>query len=212
MRLVRFSVAVWLLTVPARTPAQAQGRLTPPWDSVASILKTNGAFSGGYYRYGFPRTDLSVRIGTAVVAPGLALGTWAGFFGDRANATMIGDLVLTAAELSPVEGELARNGIGITAIHNHLAGESPQLTYVHYLAEGEALDLARRLSAVLERTATPRPVRPALPPPVTIDTSAIFRGLGASGKAQGNLVMVTVLLVRDTVRWPGRTMPPGTNR
>jgi hypothetical protein len=174
------------------------------------ILQTTGTLTGGYYRYTLPRTDLTVHVGDATIAPGLALGTWAGFFGDPANAVMIGDLVLTTAEMYPVQSELARNNINITAIHNHLSGEEPALTYVHYLAEGAATDLARRVSAVLAKTATPRPVSPSMPPPVTADTAAIFRGLGASGRAQGNLVQVSLPLVPDSVRWHARTMPPGT--
>jgi len=55
------------------------------------------------------------------VAPALALGTWAGFSGEPNDATMMGDLVLTAAELKAVLGELVHQGIAVTAVHNHLA-------------------------------------------------------------------------------------------
>ncbi|MBI4421772.1 MAG: DUF1259 domain-containing protein, partial [Gemmatimonadetes bacterium] len=76
-----------------------QGPLGAPWDSVGRILPTSGAATGGYYRYGWPRRDLTLRIGDVTVSPALALGAWAGFAGDPADATMMGDLVLTSDEL-----------------------------------------------------------------------------------------------------------------
>jgi hypothetical protein len=79
-----------------------------------------------------PRRDLTVRIGDVTVSPALALGAWAGFSGTP-DATMMGDLVVTAEELKPVLAELTRQRVDVTAIHNHLVGESPTITYVQFL-------------------------------------------------------------------------------
>src|SRR2546426_7935579 len=86
-------------------PAAAQGQsgLTPVWDSVGRILKTPAVLTGGYHRYNFPRRDLTLRIGDVTVSPALALGAWAGFSGEPADATMMGDLVLTSGELRSEE-------------------------------------------------------------------------------------------------------------
>src|SRR5712672_3034080 len=154
--------------------ALAQAPLGAPWDSVGRILQTSGVATGGYYRYAFPRRDLTLRIGDVTVSPALALGAWAGFSGDAADATVMGDLVLTSAELKPVLAELSRQGIDVTAIHNHLAGEEPQITYVHFHGEGVALELAARLDRVLALTGVPRPVAAAAPQPITIDTALVF--------------------------------------
>jgi len=70
--------------------------------------------TGGYYRYTWPRRDLTLRIGDVTLAPALALGAWAGFSGDAADATMMGDLVLTSGEVKPVLAELARQQIEVT--------------------------------------------------------------------------------------------------
>src|SRR6266511_1191937 len=101
------------------SPARSQG-LGAAWDSVARILQAPGALTGGYY-LPLPRRDITLRIADVTVAPALALGTWAGFSGEPNDATMMGDLVLTAAELKAVLGELAHQGIAVTAVHNHLA-------------------------------------------------------------------------------------------
>ena len=142
------------------------------------------------------------------VSPALALGTWAGFAGDPAEATMMGDLVLTAAELGPALAELANQRIDVTAIHNHLAGEEPRITYVHFHASGGATDLATRLDRVVARTATPRPVTTASPAPPTADTAAIFGALGLRGRAQGNVAQVSTVLVPGTVTVHGQPLVP----
>ena len=121
-RLWHSFVTLFALGLPF-SAARAQGNLGPSWDSVATVLQTSGAFAGGYYRYNFPRTDLTVRIGSVTVATGLAFGSWAGFSGEPGHATVMGDLVLTASELPPVEATLASRGFDITAVHNHLVGE-----------------------------------------------------------------------------------------
>ena len=185
-----------------------QAPLGAPWDSVGRILQTSGSATGGYYRYGWPRRDLTLRIGDVTVSPALALGAWAGFGGDTADATMMGDLVLTSGELKPVLAELARQRIAVTAIHNHLVGEAPKITYVHFQAEGNALELGRRLDRVLALTGAPRPVAAAPPQPVTIDTALVFNTLGLRGRAQGAVAQVSTVLVPGTVTMHGRPVTP----
>ena len=185
-----------------QTPAGAA------WDSVAQILQAPASATGGYYRYGLPRRDVTLKIGDVTVAPALALGGWAGFSGEPTDATVMGDLVLLAGEVKPALAELARQRLDVTAVHNHLAGEEPQLSYVHFHGQGTATDLARRLDRVLARTATPRPVAAAAAVPPTIDTAVIFRTLGKSGTARGNVAQVGFVLVPGAVTLHGRTVVP----
>ena len=193
------------------TSAIAHAQTPPPgaaWDSVAQILKTPASATGGYYRYGLPRRDVTLKIGDVTVSPALALGGWAGFSGEPSDATVMGDLVLLAAEVKPVLAELARQRLDVTAVHNHLVGEEPQLTYVHFHGQGRATDVATRLDRVLARTATPRPVvaQPAAPP--TIDTALVFHTLGKSGTARGNVAQVGFVLVPGAVTLHGRALVP----
>ena len=186
----------------------AQTQLTAPWDSVGKILGTSGTLAAGYYRYGWPRRDITLRIGDVTVAPALALGAWAGFAGQPNATTMMGDLVLLPDEVRPVLAELAHQRIGVTAIHNHVLGDPPVI-YVHFHGEGEALDLATRFDRVLARTKTPRPVTAAPPQPVTIDTTTIFATLGLRGRAQGNIAQLSTVLVSKPVTLRRRSVNPG---
>jgi hypothetical protein len=180
----------------------------PPWDSVGRLLGANASLGGEVYRYNFPRTDLVVRIGDITVAPALALGSWAGFAVLGSDTVVMGDLVLTVTELPLVLSTLATAGIPVTAVHNHLVGEEPRIVYVHYMGKGSAISLAMRLGSALARTATPLPVRPAIPLPVTIDTSALFAALGNRGKANGTVAQLSFKLLTEPVTMDGQTIPP----
>ena len=179
------------------------------WDSVATVLQTSATLTGGYHRYGFPRTDLTVRVGDVTVAPAFALGAWAGFTDEPRTSTMMGDLVITSAELGPLLEELRRQRLEVMAIHNHIVGEEPDIVYVHFHGRGGPLDLASRLDRALAMTGTPRPVRPAGPQPLRIDSAVVFRTLGVSGRAQGSVAQVSFVLVPAVVRMSGRRQVPG---
>jgi len=193
-----FRFAPFLLLCGAQ---QAQAQFTPgsAWDTVAAILKSLPAPAAGYRRFNFPRRDLAVRVGEIPVTPGLALTGWVGFSGAPSDATAMGDLIVTASELGPVVRGLLERGIDISAIHNHLAGESPQVLYLHFHGHGAATALAARLDQVLGMTAVPRPVEPAAPPPLAIDTALVFGALGFHGRAAGSVASVSPVLVPSPV-------------
>ena len=60
------------------------------------------------------------------IKPALALGGWVAFEASNDGAMLMGDLVLTEDEVSPVMLKLMQSGIEITALHNHLI-RRPQL-------------------------------------------------------------------------------------
>lgn len=190
--------ALWLLSA---TRAAAQSAPTT-WDSVGTILQTAPAPTGGYQRYNFPRRDITLRVRDVTVAPALALGSWLGFVGSAASAMAMGDLVLLGDELGPTLAELNAQGISVTAIHNHIVGD-PQVSYVHVHGTGSAIDLARKFDRVLARTRTPRPVTATPSAPVTIDSALVFRTLGLSGRAQGAVAQMSVVLPMQPVMMGG---------
>lgn len=178
------------------------------WNAVGRTLQSAPATAPGYTRYNFPRRDIALHIGDVAVSPSLALGSWAGFAGTKDSAVAMGDLVLLAAELPGVLRELRQAGIGVSAIHNHLAGESPTISYVHFHGEGSAPALATAIDAVLRRTATPRPVQTAAPVPLTIDTAMVFRTLGLGGRAAGAVAQISTVLVPGAVMVHGKALVP----
>jgi len=83
-----------------------------------ALGKTGSAAPGGIYRVGLPRTDLKVTLDGVELKPGFALGGWLAFVPMGDQAMVMGDLVLTMDEVSPVMKKLAEGGIEVTALHN----------------------------------------------------------------------------------------------
>src|SRR5215469_13111063 len=98
----------------------------PDWQKVGEALgKEGGVQPGGVYRVGFPRSDLKVTLDGVAIKPGLALGGWLAFAPMGNEAMVMGDLVLTQDEVSPVMKKFEEEGIEITAVHNHLLRAEP---------------------------------------------------------------------------------------
>src|SRR5438876_3017251 len=149
--------------VGAQAPASSQPSRPPAGLDVAAIdraMGKAGQVMGDVYKISFPRTDLDVTVGGIKVKPGLALGSWAAFKASGGQAVVHGDLVLTDAELNPVISSLQAHNFEITAVHNHLNGESPRVMYVHYWGEGSAATLAENLKDALGHSKTPIGVPP----------------------------------------------------
>src|SRR3954468_19913430 len=103
----------------------AQGTLNT--SAIDQALGRSGQMQGDVYRVSFPRTDLTVTINGVRLRPGFALGSWGAFRLSGSEAVAHGDLVLTEAEVDPVISKLFEGGLEITALHNHLQGETPRV-------------------------------------------------------------------------------------
>ncbi len=111
-------------------PAQA----AEPWEpAVANAIGKPGTeMPGGVYRIGLPRSDLKVTLDGVVLKPALALGSWLAFAPHGPGQTIVmGDLVLTDAEVNPVMAKLIAGNFEIMAIHNHLLRSTPHTMYMH---------------------------------------------------------------------------------
>jgi Domain of Unknown Function (DUF1259) len=113
-----YLLTVTILAATAAVPARCD---EAQWRAVAEALGKAGIeASGGVYRVGLPRTDLKVVLDGVELKSTLALGSWLAFRFQEDQAIVMGDLVLTTDEVSPVMKKLAGEGIEITALHNHL--------------------------------------------------------------------------------------------
>ena len=189
----------------------ALGAAEPDWGAVNTALgRAAKVQDDGTRRFGFPRTDLHVvKDGVSIEAP-LALGSWAAFHGLPDGAVMaMGDLVLQAAEVNPVVSALQAGGFEVMAIHNHLIGETPPVTYVHFAAHGRADEVARSLKAALEKTATPLgPPAAAAPPPAgeSVLLQRVEETLGHKGAMAGRVLQVSVARP-ETIQENGMEVP-----
>ena len=162
------------------------------WKAIDRVLGRSGNLQGEAYRVGFPRNDLHVTVGAVTVRPSLALGSWVAFkqTGDS-TAMLMGDLVLLPVEVGSVIDALQRGGIEQTALHNHLASESPHLVYLHIGGRGRPVALATAVHDALAFTRTPPPATSAAPP-LGLDTVQIAQVLGVHGKANGGVYQLSI--------------------
>jgi hypothetical protein len=124
------------------------------------------------------------------IKPGLALGSWAAFSGTDDSAMVMGDSVLLEDEVNPVMDKLKSAGFEITAIHNHLADETPHVMYMHYMGHGPAAQLATSLRSALSASKTPleKPAAAAEPPSPPAWVDALEKKLGRKGAFKGGVL------------------------
>jgi biotin operon repressor len=167
--------------------------------------------AGGVYRVGLARTDLHVTLDGVELKPAFALGSWLAFEPMGDQAMVMGDLVLTDTEVSPVMQRLAAGGIEITAVHNHLLRGTPMTLYMHVLGHGDPIVLATTLHDALALSKTPLTnpppaAAPATPPTIDLNTAMIERELGAKGAINGGVYQLGIPRA-ETVTEGGRAVP-----
>ncbi len=164
------------------------------WKPVEQALGKAGSMqSDGAYKVALPRADLHVKVGTVEVKPALALGSWVAFRKLAAETMVMGDLVLTEAEVGPVMAKLQEGGIEITALHNHILNESPRVMYMHISGHGDRVKLALAIHEGLALSKTPLTAPAAGPEePFALDTKQLDQVVGRSGKVNGGVYQFAI--------------------
>jgi hypothetical protein len=141
--------------------------------------------------------------------PALALGSWLAFQPAGDGAMVMGDLVLTDTEVSPVMARLIEGGVEITALHNHLLRTSVPVFYMHVRGHGDPVKLAEALHAGLALSKTPFTQASAspTPAPLELDTAAIEKVLGYKGTMNGGVYQFSIPRA-EAVSDGGMNIPP----
>ena len=135
-------------------PAPAAPAAAPPQidlDTAAldQTLGAKGTSNGGVYQFSIPRAE-PIKDDGMDVPPPMGSANAINFQptgGDKAAIT--GDFVLIAKEVNPVLKALRDHGIEVTALHNHMLDDQPQLYFMHFWANDDAKKLAEGLKAAL---------------------------------------------------------------
>lgn len=184
----------WMGLLSALALSAAASPAEIDWSRVDQALGRKGSeLPGGVHKYSLPRTDLHVTVDGVAIKPALALGSWVAFQSAGDGAMLMGDLVLTDTEISPVMQRLVTDGIEITAIHNHLLRTSVPVLYMHVGGHGDPARLAQTLRAGLALSQTPlSPPAAAAGAPLELDTAAIEKTLGYPGKANAGVYQFSI--------------------
>ena len=203
----KLALAALLAGVPGLALAADNG-----WQArVGEALgKAGSEAPGGIYRVGLPRTDLKATLDGVELKPGFALGGWLAFESMGDQGMVMGDLVLTEDEVTPVMTKLAAGGVEVTALHNHLLRNKPFTMYMHVLGHGDPVKLAAVLHTALAESKTPLSGAPATataPPPIDLDTAAIDQALGAKGTNNGGVYQFSIPRA-EPIKDGGMDVPP----
>ena len=179
-------IVTWIASLPALALCVCASAAEIDWSKVDQAIGKKGSdLPGGVHKYGLPRSDLHITVDGVAIKPALALGSWLAFQPSGDGAMVMGDLVLTDTEVSPVMQRLIEGSIEITAVHNHLLRTS-----VH----GDPVKLAQALRAGLALSKTP--LSQGAPPPAStaleLDTAAIEKTLGYKGTANGGVYQFSI--------------------
>lgn len=178
------------------------------WSQVGKALGKEGAMQpGGIYKVSLPRSDLHVRLDGVELKPGFALGSWLGFAPVGERVMVMGDLVVTQAEINPVMKKLEEEGIAITALHNHLLRSQPVTMYMHVFGQGDPVKLAQALHSGLMLTKTPLGGSGgAQSGKLALDKAALDKIMGAEGKVNGGVLQYSIAR-NDKIQENGMDVP-----
>ncbi len=167
------------------------------WKAVEGVFGFHGdVLPDDVIRFNMPRSDLHVTVGGTEIKPGLALGAWAAFHAiGSGHAMVMGDLVLTDEEVAPVMKALQDGGVEVTALHNHLLGETPKIMYVHMGGHGDPVKMAQTIKKAIALTKTPTP-KPASASgqaeTLSFDVAEVEKIIGRKGLVSGGVWHLSV--------------------
>lgn len=168
--------------------AAAAAAQQAPFDTAA-VEKAAGAkgtwiAAEGVFKVSLPRTDLSVVAEGVKLTPPMGLTSWASFRKAGGHAIVMGDVVVTEDRVAPAMDAALSGGLEVTALHNHFAGETPRVMFMHVAGEGDALRLADSVGKVFaaSRAAAGETATVSIDPSrSTLDRDSLDRALGVKG-------------------------------
>ena len=145
----------------------------------------------GVFKVFVPRKDLSVIVAGVKMSPPMGLTSWAAFQRDGTDDMVMGDLVLTEDQISPVMSAALDNGLEVTALHNHFVWDSPKIMFMHIGGMGPEQDLATsvgRVFAKIKQTSGGKGEKPDVqidPAHSSLDPAKLDSALGLKGPKMG---------------------------
>lgn len=187
--------------------AQSQKGKTPPLTAeemaaVDTALGKKGRYleAEATYTVPLPRADLKVSVKGDPVPTPLGFGGWVSIKRtlDGSSAVLMSDTVLLMEEVNPLMDAAQKNGLEISALHNHFFYEEPRIFYMHLHGKGTPADLAKKYATAISATKLfPANQPPAGPPPARtgkeiFDLPALDKIVGATGAVNGPTYKYTI--------------------
>jgi hypothetical protein len=128
---------------------------------IEKIIGMKGVSKDGEYKVTVAQNDLNVMVDSFKIIPPMGLGSWAAFTSSPDGPMVMGDIIITENELKPVQEEVIKQGLTVTAIHNHFVRDKPHVMYMHIGGMDTEENLALKVKAVFEKVKEVRGINPA---------------------------------------------------
>ena len=166
---------------------------------IAKIEKSvgmKGTEKDGEYKVTIAQNDLNVVVDGFKIIPPMGLGSWAAFTSSADGAMVMGDIIVTETDLKPVQEEVIRQGLTVTAIHNHFVRDTPHVMYMHVGGMGSEEKLGQAIKAVFDKVKEVRGANPAEAKAEvvesTLNTEILDSFLGSKGEMARGVYKHTV--------------------
>jgi hypothetical protein len=185
-----------LMAITGTISGYAQQTVVLDTSAIQKITGVKGVSNHREYKITVPQNDLKVMVDSFRIIPAMGLGTWVGFTPLAKGVMVMGDIVLTENDLKPVQQEVIRQGLTITAIHNHFVRNHPNIVYMHIGGTGTVESISWKIKAVLDEVIASRGHNPSeatvAPVANTIDTVKLNAILGYKGEMNKGVYKYTI--------------------
>ena len=192
-------IAVAVVVTLAWASATAAQDMPAEYQKVLATLGKQGDYKANVLKVNIPRNDLKVTVAGVDTPTPFGFGGWVAMTkGDGGHEVLMGDLVLTQDEVNPVMSALLKEGLDVTALHNHFFWEEPRVFYMHVHGMGTADALAQKLKpAIALIGAATQPAAAAAnggsaPAASGLDTAALAKAIGTQGEQTGAVYKITI--------------------
>ena len=180
-------------TIASRT-VLAQEKLDIAAIEQATGMK--GKENKGEYKITIPQNDLHAEVDGFKIIPPMGLGSWVAFTPTKDGTMLMGDIILTENDVKPVQQEVIRQGLTISAIHNHFIRNHPNIVFMHVGGSGNTREIAMKAKAVLAAVATSRGHNPGAAPAdsvvTTLDAAKLDAIIGSKGEWSKGVYKYTI--------------------
>ncbi|MBL7869933.1 hypothetical protein BEI02_05225 [Elizabethkingia sp. HvH-WGS333] len=165
---------------------------------IEAILEMKGVEKNGEFKITVPQNDLDIEVDGFKIIPPMGLGTWIAFTPTSDGAMIMGDVVITETDLKSVQFEVIKQGLTITAIHNHFVRNHPNVMYMHIGGSGPTEQMAMKAKAVLNKVKEMRGGDPSKGSFAgrkvenSIDTKKLDAILGITGEMNNGVYKYTI--------------------
>ncbi len=118
---------------------------------IEAVTGMKGVEKNGEYKITVPQHDLNILVDGFKIIPPMGLGSWIAFTPCADSVMMMGDIILSETDLAPVQREVIKQGLAITAIHNHFVRNRPNVMYMHIDGFGNVKKVATIAKAIFDK-------------------------------------------------------------